>query len=48
MARFKPIDTGRKLLPIDLSRRLLPGAFENEDSVKARVSCANVKRSGRN
>lgn len=29
MARFKPIDTGMKLLPIDLSRQLLPGTFEH-------------------
>ena len=29
MARYKPIDTGMKLLPIDLSRQLLPGTFEH-------------------
>jgi hypothetical protein len=48
MARFKPIDTGMKLLPIDLSHQLLPSTFENEVPMKARVSCANVKRGGRN
>jgi hypothetical protein len=29
MPRYKPIDTGMKLLPIHLSRQLLPGTFEN-------------------
>ena len=29
MPRFKPIDTGMKLLPIDLSVQLLPGTFEH-------------------
>ncbi len=29
MARYKPIDTGMKLLPIDLSVQLLPGTFEH-------------------
>ena len=29
MPRYKPIDTGMKLLPIDLSRQLLPGTFEH-------------------
>jgi hypothetical protein len=47
MARHKRIDTSAKFLPVDFSRRLLPGTFENEDSVKAYVSNANVERSGR-
>ena len=29
MARYKPIDTGMKLLPVDLSCQLLPGTFEH-------------------
>jgi hypothetical protein len=29
MPRYKPIDTGMKLLPIDLSGQLLPGTFED-------------------
>jgi len=29
MARYKPIDTGMKLLPVDLSAQLLPGTFEH-------------------
>ena len=29
MARYKPIDTGMKLLPVDLSVQLLPGTFEH-------------------
>ena len=29
MPRYKPIDTGMKLLPIDLSVQLLPGTFEH-------------------
>lgn len=28
MTRFKPIDSGLKLLPIDLERQLIPGTFE--------------------
>ena len=47
MPCYKPIDTGMKMLPIDLSVLLLPGTFENEVSVQANVSTANVKRSGR-
>ena len=29
VARYKPIDTGMKLLPGDLSVQLLPGTFEH-------------------
>ena len=29
MPRYKPVDTGMKLLPIDLSVQLLPGTFEH-------------------
>jgi transposase len=29
MARYKPIDTGMKLLPVDLCVQLLPGTFEH-------------------
>jgi len=47
MAHYKRIDTSPKFLPVDLSRQLPPGTFENEVSVKANVSNANVKRSGR-
>lgn len=47
MARCKRIDTSPKFLPVDPSRQLLPVTFENAISVKAYVSNANVKRSGR-
>ena len=29
MARYKPVESGMKLLPVDLSRQLLPGTFEH-------------------
>lgn len=41
------IDTSPKSLPVDPSRQLLPVTFENEVPVKAYVSNANIKRSGR-
>jgi hypothetical protein len=47
MARYKHIDTSPRLLPVDLEKQLLPGTIENDVSVQANVSLANVKRSGR-
>jgi hypothetical protein len=47
MARHKRIDTSLKFLAVYPSHQLLPGTFENEVSVKAYASNANVKRSGR-
>jgi hypothetical protein len=47
MGRLRRIDTSPKFLPVDLFRQLLPGTFESEVSVKAYVSNAIVKRSGR-
>lgn len=29
MARYKPIDTGPRLIAVDLERQLLPGTFEH-------------------
>ena len=47
MTRHKRIDTIPQFLPVELFRQLPPGTFESEIEVKAYVSNANVKRSGR-
>ncbi len=47
MARYTTIDTSSKFLRVVISDQLLPGTFENGVSVKAKVSVANVKRTGR-